>query len=299
MGALTPGELHFYNSHASHGATRLAYDVRGPAQGRMVVCVHGLTCNRHDFAVLANTLAEDGYRVIAVDLAGRGDSDYLPNPHDYTHAQYAQDMLALFDHLGIHHPHSIDWIGTSLGGLIGLDLAARFGTPITRLILNDIGPEVPADALAFIKAVIKRRYVFADVDALESFMREMRGPSYGPVTPAQWRFMAEHYARPYPGHQVTYHYDPRIANAFDLHPVGTLDLWQCWQTITQPTLALRGQNSLVFPQDVLNRMAKVNLQNHIFPGCGHVPSLMHESQISVIRTWLAQTRVPDRAPASP
>ncbi len=291
--SLESGTVGFYHSAASHGKIRLAYESWGPQQGRKVICVHGLTCNRHDFVVLANALAANGYHAISVDLAGRGESDFLSNPNDYTHAQYAQDILALLAHLNLAKDETIDYIGTSLGGLIGFDLASRPQTQIARLVLNDIGPEVPDDALAFIKAVIKHKYEFPDQDSLYRFMKDMRSLSYGPVSDEQWRFMAQKYARTLPNGKITYHYDPAIADIFETHPVGTTDLWACWNKIKIPVLALRGENSLVFPQPVLDKMTGTHVQSHIIPECGHVPSLLHQSQIDLISNWLSQTQALD------
>lgn len=277
----------------SQGFHTIVYSDWGNEGDDIILCVHGLTGNGHDFDEIAPTLVEDGYRVIAPDLPGRGRSDFLKNPLDYNYTQYWADLTALMVHLGVTHPRSIDWLGVSLGGLLGIYLAALPGTPIRRMILNDVGPEVPQPALDFIYKVIAQEYTFDTVQELEQRMRATRGLTWGPVTDAQWKHMAEHNARPLPDGRITYGYDPQIARIFESEPIGPRDLWTFWNAITAPVLTIRGANSILLTLDIVAQMSREKpgapMDFHEFEGCGHVPSLMAPDQIEVVKQWLNTT----------
>lgn len=279
-----------FTSLNSQGFHKIVYSDWGTVDGRIIICVHGLTGNGSDFDELAPALVQDGYRVIAIDLPGRGRSDFLPNPLDYNYAQYWRDLTALMVHLGVNQPGSIDWLGVSLGGLLGMYLAALPGTPIARMILNDVGPEVPKAALDFIHQVIAQEYSFDTVQELEGRMRATRGLTWGPVTDAQWRHMAEHNARALPDGRITYGYDPGISKIFEVEPIGPTDLWPCWQATRQPVLTIRGAHSVLLTTDIVARMSREKpgapMDFIEFAGCGHVPSLMAPDQISAVREWL-------------
>ena len=274
----------------STGFHRIVYSDWGPEDGDPVVCVHGLTGNGHDFEYLARELAEQGYRVICIDMPGRGRSDFLGNPGDYNFTQYVHDIAALLASAGIEKPRSADWIGTSMGGLLGIRLAGLPNSPVRRMILNDVGPAVPQDALNFIRSYIGQTYAFKSIEEFEKRLRETRGLTYGPLTDEQWRFMAEHNARPLPDGQITYSYDPAIADVFTDEPLGDADLWDFWALTDIPVLAIRGAQSMVFPANVLAEMAArkpgAALEYHVYEDCGHVPSLMAPAHIELIKGWL-------------
>lgn len=277
-----------FTSINSQGFHRIVYNDWGPENGFPVICVHGLTGNGHDFDFLAEELIRNGHRLIAVDLPGRGRSDFLPSPHDYNYRQYFHDIMALLAHLNVSGPASVDWIGISLGGLLGIYLAGLKDTPIRRMIINDVGPEVPKKALDFIHQVISQTYTFDTVHALEKRMRATRGLTWGPVTDDQWRHMAEHNARALDNGQITYAYDPEIAVVFESHPIGDVDLWAYWDNIACPLLVLQGKQSVILTGDILKKMDErgPSFDLHVFKGCGHVPSLMAPDQIEVVRKWL-------------
>lgn len=278
----------------SQGFHTLVYSEWGQQDGNVIICVHGLTGNGSDFDEIAPHLVNDGYRVIAIDLPGRGRSDFLKNPLDYNYMQYWADLTALMVHLGINTPQSIDWLGVSLGGLLGIYLAALPGSPIKRLILNDVGPEVPKEALDFIAKVVSQEYSFDTVQDLEKRMRETRGLTWGPVTDAQWRHMAEHNARALPDGRITYGYDPQIARIFEHEPIGPLDLWAYWNALAIPVLTIRGEISILLTLDIVAKMSRQKpgapMDFVEFKACGHVPSLMAPDQIEVIRSWLNNTK---------
>jgi len=237
-----------FKSRAGNQETEIHYSDWGEKNARPIICVHGLTGNGHDFDYLAPTLVEDGYRVIAVDLVGRGRSDFLRDPMLYNYEQYVTDLYELLQHLGFKE---VDWLGVSLGGLLGMRIAAEKDTPIRRMILVDIGPEVPKSALDFIYEVIKVPYVFDTVRDIELRMRQTRGLTWGPVTDEQWHHMAEHSARGLTDGGLSYAYDPQIARVFETEPIGALDMWACWDAISGPLLVIQGGMSVLLTQDIL------------------------------------------------
>ena len=250
-----------------------------------IVCLHGLTGNGHDFDFIAPHLVEEGYRVIAIDLPGRGRSDFLEDPQQYHYATYLQVIYAVLANLDIHEA---DWLGVSLGGLLGLRAIADKKLSIRRLILNDIGPEVPQAALDFIYQVIKKPYYFESRDALQLRMRETRGLTWGPVSDLQWAYMAEHNVRKLGNGVYSYAYDPEIAHVFQTEPIGNKDLWACWQAIHCPVLLLQGGKSVLLTQEIIEKMraSGPSFELAAFEDCGHVPSLMAPQQIHRVVDWL-------------
>jgi len=280
-----------YSGLSKTGPHKIFYNDWGPADGNPIICVHGLTGNGYDFDFLAEDLIKHGHRLICVDMPGRGRSDLLADPLDYNYEQYLQDLMALLAHLDLTEPASVDWLGVSMGGLLGIYLASMPNTPIRRMILNDVGPEVPEAALNFIHKVISQTYIFDTIPDLEKRMRETRGLTWGPVTDEQWKHMAEHNARATDDGRITYSYDPRIALIFEEHPIGDADLWEHWDNITCPLLVIQGKKSMLLTKKILKKMKKrgTAFDLEIFKGCGHVPSLMAPDQIDVIRDWLASS----------
>lgn len=284
---------HYYFGHGRSGQHKLYYNDWGPKDGQPLICVHGLTGNGFDFDYLANDLIKHDTRIIAVDLPGRGRSDFLKDPLDYNYDQYIQDLHGLLAHLGLENPGSVDWLGVSLGGLLGFRLAALENTPIRRLIVNDVGPTVPKAALDFIHKVISQTYIFATIGDLEERLRMTRGLTWGPITDEQWAHMTKHNARALDDGQITYAYDPRIATVFDKEPTGDFDLWQCWDAIACPMLVIQGAQSLLLTDNIIKEMAQrgPDFDLVVFDGCGHVPSLMAPNQIEVIRKWLSEAPI--------
>lgn len=285
-------EKHFLGLN-NQGYHRIVYNDWGPEDADPVICVHGLTGNGHDFDYLAEALIQTDRRLIAVDLPGRGRSDFLSEPHDYNYKQYCQDLVALLNYLNIIEPASIDWVGVSLGGLLGIRLAGMKNSPIRRLIINDIGPEVPQDALDFIYKVIEQTYKFDTIADLEQRMRETRGLTWGPVTDEQWKHMAEHNARALDDGQITYAYDPDIAVVFEDEPTGETDLWPYWDRITCPTMVIQGKKSLLLTDETIENMQSRGPHFDLvtFEDCGHVPSLMAPEHIKAIEEWLNTTQI--------
>ena len=267
---------------------QIYYNDWGPEDGNPVICVHGLTGNGFDFDFLAEDLIRHGHRLIAVDLPGRGRSDFHADPALYNYDQYMQDLHELLAHLNLQAPGSVDWLGVSLGGLLGMRMAGMENSPVKRLIVNDVGPVVPQAALDFIYDVISQDYAFDTIADLETRMRATRGLSWGPVTDEQWKHMAEHNARGRDDGRITYAYDPQIAVVFETAPIGDTDLWDHWAEITCPVMVIQGAESLLLTKDILEDMKARGpaFDLTVFEGCGHVPSLMAPDQIKIVRTWL-------------
>src|SRR5262245_5901050 len=178
---------------------------------KTLVCVHGLTRCARDFDFLAREMTSRGYRVICPDVAGRGDSDWLKDPMDYAVPTYVKDMLMLLANLELE---SVHWVGTSLGGLIGMALAAIPGSPVKRAVLNDVGPVLTAAALRRIGEYVGKWPPLPTIQAAEVFVRTTSAP-FGPHTDAEWRFLTEHVVRRNPDGSLRMHYDPAIAVPFN------------------------------------------------------------------------------------
>ena len=250
---------------------------------RTVVCVHGLTRNAHDFDVLARHLAARGARVLAIDMVGRGGSSWLADPSSYVVPTYAAHMHAFLATLKLGR---VDWIGTSMGGLIGMTLAAQPGNPIRRLVLNDVGPFVPKAALAGIGLYLGLDLLFPDLRALEAHLRQIHA-GFGRLDDASWRAMAERSARRVPeGWRL--HYDPAIRAPFVSQETADLDLWPIYDEIRCPTLVLRGNESaLLLPETALAMKLRGPRATVItIPEAGHAPALLTRREIEPVTGWL-------------
>jgi pimeloyl-ACP methyl ester carboxylesterase len=248
-----------------------------------VVCVHGLTRSGRDFDALAAVLARSR-RVVCPDVVGRGRSDWLADPGQYQTAQYVSDMACLIARMDVGW---VDWVGTSMGGMIGMALAAQHGTPIRRLVLNDVGPFLPKAALERIGDYVGKAPRFADIGELEGYLRTVHAP-FGPLTDDQWRHLATHSARP-DGDGLALAYDPGIAVPFSPEEgLSDVDLWAVWDAIRCPVLVLRGESSDLLSAETAAGMAARGPKARIveIAGCGHAPALMDEEQIAIIDDWL-------------
>lgn len=267
------------------GFHRVAYREWGEG-ARVIICVHGLTRNGRDFDLLAADLADTlKARVVCPDVVGRGRSARLANPDLYTYPQYLADMNALIARLGVD---SVDWVGTSMGGLIGMMLASQPGSPIRRLVINDIGPFVPKAALQRIADYVGLDPSFPDLLAVEAYLRD-RYAGFGNLLPEQWRHMAQHSADRQADGSYRLAFDANIARMFGNAPIGDVDLWGAWGAIRQPTLAIRGARSDLLLAETAQRMTQEGPQAQLMEvaDAGHAPALMAPDQIAAIRDFLS------------
>ncbi len=271
----------------SAGFHRVAYTEWGDSNAeRVLVCVHGLIRNARDFDPLAAALAETGWRVVCPDVPGRGESEPLAEIRHYEVPAYCSILTNLIARLDVG---AVDWLGTSMGGLIGMAMAAQANTPIRRLILNDVGAFVPMAALDRIRSYVGIRMRFPDLGAVEAYLRETyRG--FAPLSDAQWRHLAEHAARREADGTLLMRYDSRIGDAMRAKPLEDADLWTLWENIRVPVLLLRGGKSDVLPAAVADAMTTrgPGCELVTFPEHGHAPPLMSAAQIGVVREWLGR-----------
>jgi len=280
------------------GLHRMAYQEWGdPANPRVLVCVHGLTRVSDDFSTLAQALQHD-YRVVCPDIVGRGRSSWLSNPQHYGIAQYASDMVTLIARLGVTQ---VDWVGTSMGGLIGMTLAGLIDTPVKKLILNDVGAELSGQAISRIATYVGIQTHFENFQKAEQTLKEIFS-GFGPHTPAQWDQIIRSVLVPLQsGQGWRVHYDPAIAEPFRQAYGSTLaqgkvpqdmNLWPLYEAVRCPTLLLRGELSDLLTESVFNAMQArgPKAKAVAFEGVGHAPSLMHAHQIHVIQEFLSPAR---------
>lgn len=290
---LTP-RLEELRALGPRGFQRIGVTEWGPPDAeQVVVCVHGLTRNARDFDFLARRLAARGMRVVVPDLPGRGRSDWAENGADYATPLYLAVMAAVIARTGAAE---VDWIGTSLGGHVGMEMAALSGAPIRRLILNDFGARISGVALQRIGAYLRNRRRFDSVAALEAHFRSIHEP-FGHLTDAQWRHMAEHSAVKTEEGDYRQHFDPAIARAFSWPLMVDIALWDVWEKVSCPTLILRGEDSDLLHASTAREMTKrgeaakkgwvrvVEVRE-----CGHAPALMSDSQISLVEEFLLAER---------
>jgi pimeloyl-ACP methyl ester carboxylesterase len=273
----------------AHGLHRMAYTEWGdPSNPRVVICVHGLTRNGRDFDFLAQDLAAE-YRVVCPDVVGRGRSEWLAVATDYGLPQYAADMVTLIARL---HVEQVHWVGTSMGGLIGMLLASQPKSPIARLVLNDVGPVITAASIRRIGEYLGKAPKFASLEQAEAFVRFVAA-TFGRLTDAQWRHLTEHSVRPAAGGGYEMRYDPAIAEPFR-KAMGDEDvsLWPVYDAIRCPTLVMRGAQSDLLLHETALEMGRRGPRAEVveIPGVGHAPMMLDEPQIGIVRSFLLAGR---------
>ena len=272
----------------SRGLHRMAYAEWGdPLNDRVLVCVHGLSRQGRDFDTLARALATD-YRVVCPDVVGRGRSDWLADPLGYAIPAYVADMVSLLARLDAR---SVDWVGTSMGGLIGLGLAALPGSPISRLVLNDVGPKIEYASLLRIGQYLGLPAHWATLDEAADALWAI-SESFGPHSRDEWLALSRPQLKP-DGTGFKPHYDPAIAVPFRavnpaIAAAGEQALWQSYERVHCPTLLLRGAQSDLLSAATALAMTRrgPRARLHEFAGVGHAPTLVHADQVAVVREFL-------------
>lgn len=285
---MTEPRLRHVQCLGSRGLHRMAYWEWGdPANRRVLVCVHGLSRQGRDFDTLAADLAPH-YRVVCPDVVGRGQSDWLADAMGYAIPNYVADMVTLLARLDAEQ---VDWVGTSMGGLIGLGVAALPGSPLGRLVLNDVGPVIEPTSLQRIGTYLGAPVRWASLEEAADAMAAV-SQGFGPHTREQWLALSRPQVKP-DGDGFKPHYDPAIAVPFraitpELALAGQALLWQAWDALKLPVLLLRGAESdLLSPataQAMMERGPRARL--HVVDGVGHAPTLVQADQRQVVRDFL-------------
>ena len=292
-------KLNYVSCPDADGGHRMAYWEWGaPDAAHVVVCVHGLSRQGRDFDVLAQALcvrSGNTIRVICPDVVGRGRSDWLKDPMGYQIPAYAADMLVLLNQL---KPRTLDWFGTSMGGVIGMILAGSpdlpLSVPVRRLVLNDVGPAMQWQALQRIGEYLGQTGSFASLQqAADALWAD--STTFGPHTPAQWLALSSHMVKPLPGQpdRLTLHYDPAIAVPFrevtaESVAQGEAMLWQLYDNIRAATLLTRGAESDLLSPQTAQAMTQRGPRARLieFTGVGHAPTFVVPAQVQAVVSFL-------------
>lgn len=272
---------HTYLGFTTSGYHNIHYVEWGESDNpNAVICVHGMSRNCRDFDYLAEQLVEHGMRVICPDMPGRGQSDWLKNPEDYNFPKMVGDLMSLIAHSGVKE---MSWIGTSMGGLLGMVLASAANPPIKRLVLNDVGPYITSEPLRRILMYLSLTPTFSNHSSAKKFLSQLLSP-FGPLTDEQ----LDHFTT----HSFFTNDEDKLQLAFDSNTLKTfatddVDLWPMWHQVQCPTLVIRGSTSEVLTRETAYTMCeKPGVTMIEFPGIGHAPALVSQEQIDAIVNWL-------------
>jgi pimeloyl-ACP methyl ester carboxylesterase len=270
------------------GLHRMAYWEWGdPAASRVLVCVHGLSRQGRDFDTLARAMRGE-FRVVCPDVVGRGESDRLADPAGYQLPTYVADIVTLIARLDVE---SVAWVGTSMGGLIAMALAALPQSPVARLVLNDVGPAIDAAGLARMASYVGAPLTWASEEEASDYLLTISG-GFGPHGRDEWLALTRPMLRR-DGDRLRLHYDPAIA--VPLRAVtpaaaaaGEAALWAAYDAIRCTTLVLRGAESDILSSATARAMTErgPKARLHEFAGIGHAPTLVAAAQIAVLREFL-------------
>ena len=285
---MTEPRLNHVQCLDSRGLHRVAYwewgDMTNP---RVLVCAHGLSRQGRDFDTLAQAMS-DRYRVVCPDVVGRGQSDWLADPMGYTIPHYVADMVTLLARL---QAETLHWVGTSMGGLIGLGLAALRDSPVRKLVLNDVGPTIQADALARIGSYLGAPMRWSTLDEAADYLRSI-SQGFGPHTREQWLALTQPQLKP-DGRGFKPHYDPAIALPFrgitpEIAAGAEALAWAAYDSLRCPTLVVRGADSDLLSHGTAQAMTQRGPKARLveFAGVGHAPMLTAPDQIAAVRSFL-------------
>jgi pimeloyl-ACP methyl ester carboxylesterase len=308
---MAPPTLNYVSCPDSGPGHRMAYWQWGDAQAaHAVVCVHGLSRQGRDFDVLAQALlarSQAPLRVICPDVVGRGRSDWLADPMGYQVPTYAADMLQLLGQLHAQAPlRRLDWVGTSMGGLIGMAVCGTpnlpLPTPVSRLVLNDVGPVIRWEALQRIGTYLGQTGRFDTVQQAADAMWAISS-SFGPHTPEQWLALSGPMVKVLPEGGYTLHYDPAIGVPFraltqEAAAQGQAVLWQMYDRIRARTLVTRGAQSDLLAHETAQEMTRRGPRARLieFEGVGHAPTFVTEPQVEAVASFLFEQEAPDEKP---
>jgi pimeloyl-ACP methyl ester carboxylesterase len=286
--AMTEPRLNHVQCLSARGLHRMAYWEWGDAANpRVLVCVHGLSRQGRDFDVLARAMSAE-YRVVCPDVAGRGESEALADPSGYQIPAYVADMVTLLARLNATTLH---WVGTSMGGLIGLGLASLKQSPVSRLVLNDVGPAIRFEAIQRIGTYLGAPLHWNSVDEAADYLWSI-SQGFGPHTREQWLALTRPMLKP-DGDGFKPHYDPSIAVPFkaltaEMVAGGEALTWLAYDAITCPTLLLRGADSDLLTRETAQAMTQrgPKAQLREFAGVGHAPMLVADDQVRAVREFL-------------
>lgn len=267
------------------------YDWGDVTSNRTVICVHGLMRNAMDFAPLAQALVAKGRRVFSINMAGRGESSWLADPMGYNYATYVADCNAVMDNF---HLRGVEWVGTSMGGIIGMMIAANSRDRIRKLVLNDIGIHISREALGRIMTYVAALpKAFASRDAASQWLHTIYAP-FGITKPEDWEQFVTASLTTRDG-TVRYACDPAIiepmrAATQNFTDVQDVNLASVWEQIDLPTLILHGADSDVLTEDTIRAMRRTNPHSESvsLPGIGHAPALISPDQIGLVTNWLTR-----------
>lgn len=289
---------------SEEGFHRVVYTEWGAANNTPIptICVHGLTRNGRDFDLLANYLSQLGQHVFCPDIVGRGESDWLKNPLHYTYEQYIADMNALISRT---RATQVDWVGTSMGGLIGMILASMPNSPIRRLVLNDVGPQISVKALTRLSKYAGQDPDFASMEEAKQYFKIIYA-DFGTLSDAEWQQITEHSVREIaPGKFVSKvdhgvkrsQAKSQLAWKLLLNPHKALegtffdvDLWEIWRKVTCPVLVIHGARSDILVSSTIEKMQRTHRDIDVFEvaDAGHAPALFDPVQHDVIYRWLTK-----------
>ena len=283
------GDTFYVQCISGDSTHRMAYHAWGdPRNPRVLLCVHGLTRRGSDFKTLAESMCND-YYVVCPDVVGRGDSDRLSNPMQYAVPQYVADIAQLVKMLGVSQ---VNWLGTSMGGLIGMVYAAMPNSPICRMLINDVGPKIEPEAIKRLGSYVGQPFSFASrADALERLNQICA--SFGEHTPDEWETYNGPMLIERNGLWIM-HYDPDIAVPFaSVNPImakaGEMAMWHAFKQIHIPILIVRGAQSDLLSAATVVEMCKVNPYAHSIeiPNVGHAPAFVKKEQIALAKEFFS------------
>lgn len=281
--------LHYLNSEAGEAHRLACWLWNNPqSEAPALLCVHGLTRNGRDFDYLAYAMSEH-YQVLCPDMPGRGKSDWLTNTQHYNYDTYLTDILALLDSRKIKQ---VDWLGTSMGGILGMRVAAERPELIRKLMLNDIGAVIPLAGLSRINGYVGLSMMFSDREQAEAYLRKTFA-TFGINREEHWQHMLEHSFTQLSNGEYQLAYDPGILDplrdqAKKLAQASDTLLWGWWDKIQCPVLVIRGETSDILLAETAEEMTKRHPQTSLLtiPSTGHAPALMEEEQIHIVKEWL-------------